>query len=515
MLILPFSFLGGVSFLPDTVSLQSAIISNSGTVSDSTLTLVDGLVTAIASIRTKILRLNLNCGNELNAAMTTLYNGDGTTTYGTRYDTPTGLLSAEATATGWDGRAYGPPSYVETGPNGGIDHASWGLVGSGRTPPTQSVVTGLVTNALGSNNFGFGGVTIDNAVSSPLSETNGIGVGIPSTGITTIYGTNTSTKLTARWGNSFSGTDYVSGNAAAGAGFIFTSRTSASETGTRSATTALYLNASQIGTTTGNTSFTNDASALDYMRTKYFAGSRGYAVTKSVTQSEVAILRNAMQAFNDGLQRYNTGRTNAVVIGDSNAAGFGGVHPWWVTTKASSNWSSCRWKVRAYDGLQVGLTSDTISGIAACTPYIDFLKADGTYVTKAIFMIPGGTNDLGASRLATDIWNGTASNGLKAFADARAAAATGNRVVLFTVAPRSDSGWSSGKETQRLALNILIRGSGYPYVDLDLAVGAPDTAYGATVINALYFQADKLHYSELGHAAIGNAVNTNINPATL
>ena len=188
MLILPFSFLGGVSFLPDTVSLQSAIISNSGTVSDSTLTLVDGLVTAIASIRTKILRLNLNCGNELNAAMTTLYNGDGTTTYGTRYDTLTGLLSAESTATGWNGRAYGPPSYVETGPNGGIDHASWGLVGSGRTPPTQSVVTGLVTNALGSNNFGFGGVTIDNAVSSPLSETNGIGVGIPSTGITTIYG---------------------------------------------------------------------------------------------------------------------------------------------------------------------------------------------------------------------------------------------------------------------------------------------------------------------------------------
>ena len=99
------------TFHPEATAWRKAVIANSGTVSATTMRAVSNFCTAInaAGIRSKFLRLNLVCGNNLAAARTPLYRG--------------------ASATGTQ---YGDPADTSVGPLTGTDYSeATGLQGNG------------------------------------------------------------------------------------------------------------------------------------------------------------------------------------------------------------------------------------------------------------------------------------------------------------------------------------------------------------------------------------------------
>ena len=97
------------TFHPEATAWRSAVIANSGTVSATTMRAVSNFCTAInaAGIRSKFLRLNLVCGNNLAAARVPLYRGASATgtQYGSSADTNIGPLTANdySEATGLQG----------------------------------------------------------------------------------------------------------------------------------------------------------------------------------------------------------------------------------------------------------------------------------------------------------------------------------------------------------------------------------------------------------------------------
>ena len=99
------------TFHPEATAWRKAVIANSGTVSAITMRAVSNFCTAInaAGIRSKFLRLNLVCGNNLAAARVPLYRG--------------------ASATGTQ---YGDPADTSVGPLTGTDYSeATGLQGNG------------------------------------------------------------------------------------------------------------------------------------------------------------------------------------------------------------------------------------------------------------------------------------------------------------------------------------------------------------------------------------------------
>ena len=99
------------TFHPEATAWRNAVIANSGTVSATTMRAVSNFCTAIsaAGIRSKFLRLNLVCGNNLAAARVPLYRGASATgtQYGSAADTNIGPLTSadysEATGLQGDG----------------------------------------------------------------------------------------------------------------------------------------------------------------------------------------------------------------------------------------------------------------------------------------------------------------------------------------------------------------------------------------------------------------------------
>ena len=97
------------TFHPEATAWRNAVIANSGTVSATTMRAVSNFCTAInaAGIRSKFLRLNLVCGNNLAAARVPLYRGASATgtQYGSAADTNIGPLTANdySEATGLQG----------------------------------------------------------------------------------------------------------------------------------------------------------------------------------------------------------------------------------------------------------------------------------------------------------------------------------------------------------------------------------------------------------------------------
>ena len=97
------------TFHPEATAWRKAVIANSGTVSATTMRAVSNFCTAInaAGIRSKFLRLNLVCGNNLAAARVPLYRGASATgtQYGSAADTNIGPLTANdySEATGLQG----------------------------------------------------------------------------------------------------------------------------------------------------------------------------------------------------------------------------------------------------------------------------------------------------------------------------------------------------------------------------------------------------------------------------
>lgn len=101
-----------------------------------------------------------------------------------------------------------------------------------------------------------------------------------------------------------------------------------------------------------------------------------------------------------------------------------------------------------------------------------------------------GANDLIAGTSATTMWN----TDYKPMLDD--AVAQGIKVLAFTMPPWGTfSGWTSGKQTQTVALNNLIKsyvGTGYSYFDLYAFAGDPLNAQNQ---NPLYGYGDGLHFN--------------------
>ena len=109
------------TFHPEATAWRKAVIANSGTVSATTMRAVSNFCTAInaAGIRSKFLRLNLVCGNNLAAARTPLYRG--------------------ASATGTQ---YGDPADTSVGPLTSADYSeATGLQGNGSSKALDCTIT--------------------------------------------------------------------------------------------------------------------------------------------------------------------------------------------------------------------------------------------------------------------------------------------------------------------------------------------------------------------------------------
>ena len=111
----------------------------------------------------------------------------------------------------------------------------------------------------------------------------------------------------------------------------------------------------------------------------------------------------------------------------------------------------------------------------------------------------GGTNDLGASASAATV------DGRLATWHAAVRTAGSQKSFVYTIPARDDASWDGTKETERLALNVLIRanyngasygGPGNALVDL-----AADSRF-QTPTDTTYYNADKLHFTNSGMLAI-------------
>lgn len=108
---------------PDAVDWQARVQANGGTVSTSTMTAVSTFCTAInaeAGLRSAITRLNLFCGDNLNAALVPLYLAEsfGAAAKGNTTDTNNNFVSGDYNATGTDGglrKANNTNAYLATG----------------------------------------------------------------------------------------------------------------------------------------------------------------------------------------------------------------------------------------------------------------------------------------------------------------------------------------------------------------------------------------------------------------
>lgn len=113
-----FGILQTGSIHPEAQNWAARVAANGGTVSDSTLKSVSDFCKETASIRSLFLRLNLFCGNNLNAALVPLYLGEAPgIVYGNTVDTNFNFVAGDYTELGTNGGLIGNGvnKYLNTG----------------------------------------------------------------------------------------------------------------------------------------------------------------------------------------------------------------------------------------------------------------------------------------------------------------------------------------------------------------------------------------------------------------
>lgn len=144
-----------------------------------------------------------------------------------------------------------------------------------------------------------------------------------------------------------------------------------------------------------------------------------------------------------------------------------------------------------YSNLGVG--GETLATMLTNAPAaVDPLLTAGS---NNIVVIAGGSNDIQAGTSPTTIYNT-----LTAYCKARRAA--GWRVIVGTVGPRTDSGNGATFETNRLALNTLIRGN-WPTIADGIADWGADPNIGlnaAQSTDLAYYAGDGAHLNWRGYA---------------
>jgi hypothetical protein len=182
------------SIHPEALDWAARVAANGGSVSNSTLKAVSDFCKETASIRNRFLRLNLFCGNNLNAALVPLYLGEAPgIVYGNNIDTNFNFVPADYTERGNNGGLVGNGinKYLNTGfiPNNvaamGLNDASVsvycrtnnssnidiGCVNAGQTQKFQ-----IISRNLSQSNFAInsnsGDITITSAQGHNLVDRN-------------------------------------------------------------------------------------------------------------------------------------------------------------------------------------------------------------------------------------------------------------------------------------------------------------------------------------------------------
>lgn len=121
---------------------------------------------------------------------------------------------------------------------------------------------------------------------------------------------------------------------------------------------------------------------------------------------------------------------------------------------------------------------------------------------KAIVVIAGGTNDLGAGTSASTLY-ATLTSFISALHT------TGFKVAVATILPRADASWTGAMETQRTTYNSSVVGNAAG-ADLIIDVANTSTTMGALTApndTTLYSAADHLHPTTLGYSHLANDAN--------
>jgi len=260
---------------PEAAAWRSAVVTNGGSVSASTMKAVSTFCAAIdtAGLRDKFFRLNLYAGNGLNAALVPLYRGPSRT--GTQF----------GNATDTNNGPFVSADYVETG-------ASGGLQGNGTS---KYLDTGLPMNYPATNGDRHLSVYKTLAATSTDYSIGVIDSGSPQTLYQLVkIGTNYSY---------FSG-----GNTNSTNGALDTGHWVATGTVNR----ALFRNGSSLATSTNGSDTVNTATRPFWIFAQNNSGSlagasderqAAYSIGLSMTAGQVADYYTAIQAFQTALGR--------------------------------------------------------------------------------------------------------------------------------------------------------------------------------------------------------------------
>ena len=268
---------------PEAAVWKNAVISNSGTVSGSTLAAVSKFCYAIdaAGIRDRFYRLNLFCGGNLNACLVPLYRGQSRTgtQFGNATDTNNNFVSGD---------------YVETGSTGG-------LLGNGAS---KYLATGFPPNALtlGSTHLSAYAVTANAAASFATALGSFAGGG--SSELALYF--NQSTINTAAY--------YTENNGAGGFVLSAANNPTGHILGTATSTTdrRCFINGSQSGSTaTATSTIALDARGLFVFArnaanaTFFYSSPRlgAYSIGAGLSVSQASAFYTAMQTFQTALTR--------------------------------------------------------------------------------------------------------------------------------------------------------------------------------------------------------------------
>ena len=251
-------------YQPETLAFQMRIINNGGTISAPTLKAVDDFVKDVATIRTKLLRVNLICGDGLTATQIPLFfnTNMSSTAEGKTKDSLISFVGADySEANGL--RCATTPKHIQTGLN----------------PST--------TATLGLNDVHIGIYIANNvAITQPVMGNANTLIYARYTDNKTYYRVNVSGDVT-----SSASTD--------SRGFWVISRL-------LNTTSIAYRNATQLTS--------NASNSVAEANTQFIVGGslvsngsntllRGYTIGTGLTPAEITLLNTAIEKFNDALGR--------------------------------------------------------------------------------------------------------------------------------------------------------------------------------------------------------------------
>lgn len=278
----------GSYFHVEALDWQSRVISNSGSVSASTLQAVSAFCRAIddANIRDRFLRLNLFCGTGISAALVPLYRSAsfGGTTYGNTTDTNNNFVSGD---------------YNETGSSAGLaGNASNKFLNTGFPANTNTAASShfgvmmLATQAIGADRTVLGVYSTTNTIVWTIDITRAAMTSEP--GARSMVQGSYSPTFNA-FGEKAGDSPVAHGNIVVSAGTQYRNGRAVGTTGT----TANYPSAHNVYIFASNNGNGSGSPAVNHTSARL----GGYSIGLNMTAAQAASFSHAVNVFNSALTR--------------------------------------------------------------------------------------------------------------------------------------------------------------------------------------------------------------------